>query len=96
MIRTLLRGVGGTTLTLGLLCVFLSSAFAGQPMSLRGGSNQEVGKMLDDGTVRNASNQKIGAIEANGTVKNASNQKIGMAAGVKKEWAAAFFFFFFN
>jgi hypothetical protein len=64
--------------------------------TVKNGRNQKIGAIESNGTVKNERNQKIGAIEADGTVKNEKNQKIGAAAGVKKEWAAAFFFFFFN
>ena len=62
--------------------------------TIRNSSGSSIGRFDSDGTIRNSSGSSIGKVESDGTVRNSSGSSIGKAAGIPREWVAAYFFFF--
>ena len=78
------------TLLLSAVLLFAAQGLSAQ--SLTGGSNNGVGRIESNGTIRNSSGNSIGSVRS-GDVRNSSGNTIGHYSGVKDQWAAIFFFF---
>ena len=76
-----------SVMLMAVCLLFAGTAFAAeadhktptkQYVSMRSGTNSEVGRIYADGKVCNKNNQTIGSFKPNGEVRNKNNQKIGL------------------
>ena len=77
-----------------LLAAGLMMASGAMAQTVYNSSGSSCGKIESNGTIRNSSGSSVGRFDSDGTIRNSSGSSIGKAAGIPREWVAAYFFFF--